>query len=255
MKNNKPLSKFILFLTVLSVLNSCVSNKKEGNSSLNERAIPFKIKESDFYEVPKAFKITKIFKALDNDFNTNDSQELQKAINDLHKLGGGKLIIPKGNYTFSEISLKSNIHLSINSETVIRPYENSENDNYAVFKITNNFSFEPIENTSIVGNDGQFTIDLRHLKNKNLRVIQTWNAKNFVYSNILIEDNYSRFSALEFNAVEINDKIYGSKNGVVKNIKVKNAHYGFGVVQLQYGNKILFKNLLSYTFSFCFINF
>ena len=59
---------------------------------------------------------------VDDDAKTNQSALLQKAINDVAAAGGGRLIIPKGTYRFAKVYLKSNVHLLIEKDTVIKPY-------------------------------------------------------------------------------------------------------------------------------------
>jgi len=85
-------------------------------------------KDSDFYKAPKKSKITKnLVKdfGVDNDFATDDSEQFQKAINTISEKGGGKLIVPKGNYSLAEIEIKSNVHIVFDPKVVIRPYESS----------------------------------------------------------------------------------------------------------------------------------
>lgn len=204
------------------------------------------VDESDFFTAPTTHAVVKNLVTdygADMVFNTDDSAILQTAIDDVNLLGGGRLLIPEGNYAIAEINLRSNVHLEIDAKAVIRPSERENQNNYSLFIVTNNTNSEPIENVSISGINGSFTVDLRNTVFKNLRIIQSFNAKNFKYSNMLVEDDYSKFSAIEFNGVKIGSLVYGPTYGVVKNIRVNNADYGYGVVQLQLGSNIYFNNL------------
>ncbi|XMO85914.1 hypothetical protein AAFN75_14075 [Algibacter sp. AS12] len=205
-------------------------------------------KESNFYTEPISFKVTKNLKTdfkVDALFETDDSKELQKAIDCISEKGGGKLIIPKGNYSFTDIVLKSNVHIEIDSDAVIRPFKRSNNKNYFIFLLSSDTK-EPIENASVVGVNGQFTIDLSHTEHKKVRCFSIRNVHNFKLSNFKIIDNYTLFASLEFLPLEIKngDKLYSSKNALIKNIDgLGIADYGYGLVQVRTGKNMLFKNL------------
>ncbi|NIJ44838.1 hypothetical protein FHR24_001277 [Wenyingzhuangia heitensis] len=208
------------------------------------------INEDDFYIAPTSFVVSKNLKtdySVDNDFDTNDSENLQNAIDFISDNGGGKLTIPAGNYSFAEVFLKSNVHLEIDANAIIRPaeIESKRNRNYAIFKVTNDASSTLVENVSICGVNGNFVVDLRETATDflNIRIIQSYNVSNFKYSNITVQDNFSKFSTLEFNGVKIGDRVYGPRKGVIKNIDLYNSDYGYGVVQLQLAKELLFKNL------------
>ena len=62
------------------------------------------------------------YSLVDDGAKTNQSALLQKAINDVAAAGGGRLILPKGTYRFAKVYLKSNVHLLIEKDTVIKPY-------------------------------------------------------------------------------------------------------------------------------------
>lgn len=205
-------------------------------------------KTSNFYKEPTSFKVIKNLKTdfkVDALFETDDSKELQKAIDCISKKGGGKLIIPKGNYSFTDIVLKSNVHIEIDSEAVIRPFKRPDNKNYFIFLLSSDTK-EPIENVSFSGVNGQFTIDVSHIENKRVRCFSIRNVHNFKISNLKIIDNYTLFASLEFLPLELNkkDKLHSSKNGLIKNIDgLGIADYGYGLVQLRTGKNLLFQNL------------
>ncbi|WP_158022024.1 glycoside hydrolase family protein [Flammeovirga pacifica] len=245
-------------ISVLVILFSCSNQNaillepKGQVSQVEESAerVVTTLKETDFFKEPTSFVVSKNFKSdypVDNSFSTNDSDVLQKAIDDISSQGGGKLYIPKGNYSFSEVSLKSNVHLRIDSKAVFRPAEipDKRNKNYTMFKVVNEKSKTPVQNVSICGVNGKFTVDLRYTKTEflNVRIIQSFNVTNFKYTNLIVRDKFSKFSVLTFNGIKIGNRVYGPNKGLIKNIELYGSDYGYGVVQLQLAKKLLFKNL------------
>lgn len=208
--------------------------------------------ESKFYKSPTKYalekNLVKDYK-VDNSFDTDDSDALQKAIDQIAKKGGGLITIPKGDYTFLEINLKSNVHIEIEAGATIRPPKDAGRvgDRYKSFVIFNLNSGvkEPIENVSIVGKGGKFTIDLREMNGSMVRCIWLACVKNFKIENIIVEDKETKYSAVVFGAEKFDNTIYGAENGVVKNIDNLNSEYGYGLLQMQYGQNILFKDLYS----------
>ena len=59
---------------------------------------------------------------VDDNARTNQSDVMQKAIDAVAAAGGGRLVIPKGTYRFANVLLKSNVHLLIKKDTVIKPF-------------------------------------------------------------------------------------------------------------------------------------
>lgn len=208
--------------------------------------------EKKFYKAPKKYAVEKNLVKdykVDNSFDTDDSAALQKAIDQISKNGGGLLYIPKGNYSFLEINLKSNVHIEIEAGAVIRPPKDAGNvgNRYKSFMIFNFNSGkkEPIENVSITGKNGKFTIDLREMNGTMVRCFWLACVKNFKLENMRVEDKETKYSAVVFGAEKFDNIIYGAENGVVRNIDNLNSEYGYGLLQMQYGQNILFENLYS----------
>lgn len=201
--------------------------------------------ESNFYIKPKNFKnsynLVKDFK-VDNSFKTDDSNKLQKAIDKLANKGGGRLIIPKGNYSFVQIEMKSNVHIEIDAGTVIRPTDRGGKKSYVIFHFSRREN-KPLINTSLVGVNGQFIVDLRYISNKRSRVCNFQNVDGFLLSGMNIQDNRTKFSGIVLNGIKVGNRVYSAKNGVIKNTNIYNTRYGYGLVQMQVGRNILFKNL------------
>ncbi|SDW29520.1 hypothetical protein SAMN05444411_101433 [Lutibacter oricola] len=176
-------------------------------------------------------------------FSTDDSVKLQEAIDDVSANGGGILTIPEGNFSFDDIHLKSNVHIQIDENTVIRPTDRNDTKNYSIFHlgIKNQLPIENISITSINGN--RFKVDFTQANNPNVQVVNCNKVTNFLISDIMVDDFYTKFSVVTMGGDDYNNLYQFPENGIVKNIHVENAHYGYGTVQTQSAANILFKDL------------
>lgn len=243
--------KSILFCILTIGFISCSNNSLE-EPSLQEKSTEelndieaLQINEEDFYTPPTSYAVTKNFVedyGADTIFDTDDSVKLQNAIDDVFTSGGGKLIIPKGNYSLSEIEMKSNVHIIVNSEAVIRPSTRPDNKNFRVFSFGKETAV--VENVSISSSNGEkFTVDLTKSTNINVAVFNLNNVNNFLISDFIVEDNYTDFSAVTMGITNYNDAYYWPRNGVVKNGNTLNSDYGYGLIQVQAAKNVFFKDL------------
>ena len=130
--------------------------------------------------------------SVDNDFDTDDSVAWQTAIDDISDNGGGVLTIPAGNYTILNIDLKSNVHIEIDPDAIIRPFQVDDGKNYSIFKLAD--GKERIYNVSIICSDltgleeghicdaseaGLYMDDLTQVVNNNVTVFAIRNVENF----------------------------------------------------------------------------
>ncbi|GAF02136.1 glycosyl hydrolase family 28-related protein [Saccharicrinis fermentans] len=202
-------------------------------------------KESDFYTETNHLGVVKNFV---NDYGGNgndaldDSEKLQEAIDELSSLkNGGKIIFPSGTYYLAEIQLRSNVHLVIDRETTIIPVQRQNQKNYKIFQLDG--QNEIIKNVSIRGVGGAFKVDLRNLKNKNVGVFSCGNVENFLIANFHVLDDYTKFSAVTFGVSAFKGGYNYASRGVIKNASIKNANYGYGLIQTQAARDILFENI------------
>lgn len=184
----------------------------------------------------------------DNDFNTDDSVAMQTAIDLIETNGGGTLNILPGNYALGNINLKSNVHLDFSNDVIIKPFyeipSNGKLKNYAIFKLGS--TTNPVENITISSSSGEpFTVDLTTNNNPNVAVVNLIKVSNFIIANINVLDNFTKFSAITTGGDYYNSVYIYPENGIVKDIDIQNAHYGYGTVQTQSAENILFKNLSS----------
>ena len=135
---------------------------------------------------------------------SNQSDILQRAIDDVASSGGGRLVIPKGTYRFSKILLKSNVHLLIEKDTVIKPYW-PEGEKTVVFNLDaerpsqkKRMTLEQekafIENVSIRGLGGRWIIDYsdrERKKGEGVRGVVAKMVRNFLIADLDVKDNYT----------------------------------------------------------------
>ncbi|WP_139957015.1 glycoside hydrolase family protein [Flavicella sediminum] len=218
---------------------------KEKEEVEKEVISVLEIKESDFYTSPTSFQNEKNFRTdfnADLTFDTDDSGNLQAAIDAISLSGGGKLTIPQGNYTFSGINMKSNVHLEIDENAVIRPpLKGSDQRNYYLFSFGRETA--AVKNVSITSSANKFKIDLTQVDNINVTVFSLKNVDGFLLSGFVVDDVLTDFSSIAFGITEYNGTYYWPRNGVVKNATTNNADYGYGLIQAQAATNVFFKDL------------
>ena len=102
------------------------------------------------------------FGLVDDNAESNQSEKLQKAIDIIADQGGGILILPKGTYNFSGIYLRSNVHLVVEEDTVIKPWwPAGEKTVVFMLDVPGKTGKGHIENVSIRGDGGQFISTIR----------------------------------------------------------------------------------------------
>lgn len=206
------------------------------------------INESDFYTPPTNAGIT--VNITDAPYNANgtdtndDSMALTNAITFLTTApnSGGTIIIPAGNFYFTDIKLKSDIHILVNPNATL--FTSFKGNLARMFDI-NADNLSPINNVSIEGDGGMFTVDLSaFMPDERVRFASLSNVNNFKISDILILDNLTKFPSISFNATKDNNGIYRRPDtGLIKNIIQKKSAYGYGIAQLQSVNNVFFKDL------------
>ncbi|WP_139958699.1 T9SS type A sorting domain-containing protein [Flavicella sediminum] len=191
--------------------------------------------------------------ALVNDNAENDqSSKLISAINAVHDQGGGVIRISKGVYLFSDVYLKSNVHLVIEAGTVIK----TDSEKKVVFKLTTENSVQKkdaqayIENVSIRGEGGAFVVDYHtRLYGDKQRVIVASMVKNFLIQDMVVKDNYSVYCGITLSPssekiADVSDwEVSRPTNGTLKNISHYKASPGYGLVQCHGAQNVHFENL------------
>lgn len=176
----------------------------------------------------------------------DDSAAMQAAIDamTLHP-NGGKIIVPAGTFHLSNLYLKSNVHLEIDPGAVL-----VETDGVGTMfdlGLDNNGinALVIISNVSIRASSGRYTVDLSHAApnpNKS-QFVKCKNVCNFMVADFNILDNYSKMSSVTMGTADHNGQWFQPRDGVVMNGHVVDAHYGYGLVQAQACNNILYQDL------------
>ncbi|WP_299183930.1 Iota-carrageenase [uncultured Aquimarina sp.] len=202
---------------------------------------------NDFYKEPESFSIIKNLVTdygVNNNDNNNDSPKLQEAIDDIsNQLNGntfGKLIIPNGNYYFTDIVMKSNITIEIDQNAVLFSQPGIKR-NQTMFRFGDRGP--RITNAAIIGKGKGFTVDLRRNPSRNLIVCAVRDVRNFKISNFTIEDKNSVFASILVDIGVINGVANWSKDGIIEKIKQNNALRGYGLIQAYAANNVYFNNL------------
>jgi len=197
------------------------------------------------------------------------SDRLQDLIDEVFAMTGDRPIIRinAGTYRLNGISMKSNVHIRLDKDVVIKVVLGARGSN--IFETGNN----RVENFSIFSDNGSFTIDFTELDVSNrVRAFFVTDIENFKIANINILDNNTFFSSLAFfstgNSIpSVRDVIQGLADGtittrpimiedpsdpirppmrgIIENIVGTGANYGFGTIQVQGGQNLLFRNIES----------
>ncbi len=189
------------------------------------------------------------FGLVDDGAESNQSERLQKAIDEVSVKGGGRLIVPKGVYRFGGINLKSNVHLLIEKDTVIKPYW-PKGTKTIVFGLGAGRNAESIENVSIRGLGGKFIVDYSDrgsVAGEGIRTVNCRKVKNFLLSDIDVKDSFTTYSAFIFTPSRDRDVesggVFRPTDGLVRNLRSTNTSPGYGLVQMHAGETIHFENL------------
>ncbi|NJB81319.1 glycoside hydrolase family protein [Wenyingzhuangia aestuarii] len=206
--------------------------------------------EANFY-TDKIKKTEKIV-TLTGDNNLTDSNTLNTEIENLSQSGGGVLRVQKGTYYIRNVRLRSNIHLKFDSDVILKPYitdaEKAAKTNIMMIDVGNTFFVEnvAITNTDVdnIDKNTWYTVEIDGVDSSHgVRYIDASNVSNFKISGIRLTDVYSKFSKLVLNLPDNNNREEIPHKGVVKDVYMDNLHVGYGVVQMQSGIDILYRNL------------
>lgn len=201
--------------------------------------------EANFYT--ETYNNTTLLKNLKTDYavdgvgNITDSEKLQQAINEVSLAGGGKILIPFGNYMLGAVVVKSNVHILIEPNTTIVPNIVDPSKSMGIFSFGDNGLFTT--NVSIRAVSGKFGVNLPVFE-PGIRVFTFGAVNNFLISDFTVNDSFTKFACVSM-GITTADKVnyIWPLNGVVKNGSVIDAAYGYGLVQVQAAENILFKDL------------
>ncbi|WP_281991263.1 hypothetical protein [Aquimarina aggregata] len=194
----------------------------------------------DFINLPDNRKLT--FKHRNG---KDDSDELNKMITNLSQVGGGQITIKKGKYFFQQVTLKSNIHITIEAGTIMELADKSRRKRF-LFAIGTEQDMPLVENVRIVGLGTPSNRPKFILKKKErlfIRAFNTGYAKNVLIENFTIKDELTGGTAIAFNPTLVNNVARRPENVTVANVRMSRASQGYGLIQTNVGKNMLFKNL------------
>ena len=172
--------------------------------------------------------------------NGNSSTSaLQGMIDNLSTSGGGILTINVGTYTLEQIHMKTGVHIRVHPDVIFKSLPRN-----ALFRAGFDNDFENVSNWSFQSINGEkFTFDFSGLQpTEDIRAFQLGNCTNFKLADFLILDNYTKFNGISSGAVGDSPAKFPTF-GIIENLDIKNAHYGYGLTQNQVAQNILFRNL------------
>ena len=189
-------------------------------------------------------------------------EKLSEAIDKASKKGGGIITIKNGNYKFKEgVTIKSNVHIHV--ESGVNFYMNDEG---VLFTAESKITGKPVTNFSIIGLDKEpFTIHFKYGNTSNYvkknSFLKLGYTSNFKISNVKILDAFTKISSIVLAANTSSVDILTKKNskngrtnliqqvfgvpskGIIEKVHNENGSYGYGVVQMQAGNNIVYRDL------------
>ncbi len=170
--------------------------------------------------------------------NFPDGQKtLQEVIDENQRRGARIRFAGNRTYTFDTILLRSNIHLQIPSSVTIE----STTSSGVLFDIGS--ETEEVENVSIIGRGGRFTISLTNRAPQDrIRPIVTRWADNVLLRNINIIDRQTFFNGVT--SIEPRKNRF-TRRLTVKNVSLFAAEGGFGLYQCGRVSNAVFDNVAS----------
>jgi hypothetical protein len=198
---------------------------------------------------------------VDDDASTDQSKTFQKAIDDLAAQGGGRLIVPKGTYRLAGVRLRSNIHLLIEKDTVIKPYW-PEGMKTVVFRLdadrpanrkemTEEQERAFIENVSIRGLGGRWIADYSDREPKQgegVRAVLATMVRNFLIADLDVKDNFTTYCGITLTPLQTKSEtkdwpVSRATDGTIRNCRIYNASPGYGLTQLHGARSVHFEDI------------
>ncbi|WP_303317256.1 T9SS type A sorting domain-containing protein [Flavivirga abyssicola] len=216
--------------------------------------IMFAQNESNFYNPNKNGNATVTINNLTGVKSNADSNRLNNAIASLSntvspngKKGGTLTLLPNGGiktFYLERVNILSNVHLKIDPSITIESVTNST----MIFRIGESAFAENVALTNIDENSNDrskaFKVRLRAAVNTKEFVVKVGHVTNFKISGIDITDNYTKIAGIGMSTqAQSSDKNKIPRNGVVKNLRIRNAHVGYGLIQAQASKNVYFRNL------------
>ncbi|WP_168432944.1 CBM96 family carbohydrate-binding protein [Pontiella sulfatireligans] len=166
----------------------------------------------------------------------DDTAAVQAAIDYVTANGGGDVEVPAGTYLLKGVELKSNVHMLIDAGAVL-------NLDGAGTMIYIDGHPDWVENVSIQGVGGRFTVNFSQGVS-GTRFIQVKKARNFLLSDFHVNGNVSSYSSVVMGVSGFDEATRAmATQGTMRNASISHSSYGYGLIQSQACDSVLFTNL------------
>ena len=193
---------------------------------------------------------------------TNDTAAFARAITAASADGSpanpAVVYVPKASYALANVNLRSNVTVTVEGGTTMK-LATGASGNSAVFYLGNYASGEAswIDNVKVTGVNGSFTIDVSRTTAPRGHGFTVKNVRHFEISNVqgVLENSAtsgrapsSQAAFITFHSTPASRPtgiLYHPIDGLIKNIAVTGAPYGYGTTQVTAGEHLNFENISS----------
>jgi Pectate lyase superfamily protein len=188
---------------------------------------------------------------------SDSSVAFDQAIAAVAAQGGGDVYVPKGTYELGGVYLQSNVRISIVAGTVLRMAPTAILDMPMFYLAVKGVYGNPaaanasIRNVGVIGVGGSFTADMSHAPSPRNHFLTAINVSGFTVANVNVRMNDANQSGAASSsyvaaiALTADSAHVSPANGVISNIDVINAPFGFGAIQMTSGRSVRFDNIRS----------
>jgi hypothetical protein len=176
---------------------------------------------------------------------------IQDAIDTIASRGGGMLTIQAqgDNHAYvinREIQIKSGVHIRVDPEVVFTTTKPVKITLFSAGKQGTervvNFSMSCTDRNDFFGFD--FSGRTPGVQTGGAIAVSIGGARNFRISDIRITDNYTPYSSITVNLLELPDHRHlFAKDGIIEHIRGDKGHYGYGLIQCQAATNLLYRDL------------
>ena len=196
------------------------------------------------------------------DGSSNDTAAFAKAISAASSAGStarpGVVYVPKATYMLANVNLRSNVTVNVEAGTTMKLAAGATG-NSAIFYLGNYTSGEAswIDNVTVTGVNGSYTMDVARSTAPRGHGFTVKNVRHFEISNVQGMLSNSATSGLppssqaafitfhSTSASRIGATLYHPVDGLIRNVSVTNAPYGYGTTQVTAGEALDFENISS----------
>ena len=175
---------------------------------------------------------------------SDDTAVFQRAIDVVHEGGGGHVIVPAGEYHLNRVALKSEVHIIFEKGVKLHLSPDGRGKmNGWLFSLGRDGQYA--ENVSLTARSTWVDVYMPR-DTQSVRLVVAADVNNFHISGFMIHDRRTVHSSLIFVwDGEEDGRSKLPKDGLIENIWAKNAHYGYGALQVHAGNCLHFRNILA----------